>query len=399
MIKIILKKAVVFFVLIFIVFVLLAENSEAVIPATLCTKHDDRMELLVRIAFWTDDLTPFELDAKIPVFKNEIENAWSSQSVTACNKPVKVIVETRKVTGYSGNWETAGETCNQNNSGYHCVKITKDKVSGGGSYTLGEVKMFLFSYNLQAVGWWWANYTSGQTAAHETGHILGLDDEYATTADKGPNNIMGNGIGPVLSKHVNTIVTFSCIGNNTLCNPSYTPTTSSRTSCCKLDTGCSDINVCVPDSAYCPIGITCTAECKCDANLPVAYTVTSSPSTAATGGPSTPAIGAAGGIFDFVSCIRSGDCTVCDIVQVAVNISVFLIGIVGAIVLLLFVYGGFMILASGGSPEKVAQGKKILIGAVVGLIIVLFAYAGVNLVLNVVTGGQGFDWIKKLKCP
>ena len=70
------------------------------------------------------------------------------------------------------------------------------------------------------------------------------------------------------------------------------------------------------------------------------------------------------------------------------------LGIVGAIALVLFVYGGMMMIISGGSSEKINKGKEILIWATIGLFIILGSGMLVNFVIGVVnpaasTGQQG----------
>lgn len=50
-------------------------------------------------------------------------------------------------------------------------------------------------------------------------------------------------------------------------------------------------------------------------------------------------------------------------------------GISGSIGLLMFVYGGFTWLTSGGSPEKIKKGKQIFVTAALGLIIIFGSYA------------------------
>jgi hypothetical protein len=44
----------------------------------------------------------------------------------------------------------------------------------------------------------------------------------------------------------------------------------------------------------------------------------------------------------------------------------------------LFIWGGFLILVSGGSPERLGKGKSVLWGTVVGVIITLGAFIIVN---------------------
>lgn len=51
------------------------------------------------------------------------------------------------------------------------------------------------------------------------------------------------------------------------------------------------------------------------------------------------------------------------------------IGSIGAISLLMFIYGGFLWLTSAGKSEKVEEGKKTLIWATLGLVIIFAARA------------------------
>lgn len=59
-----------------------------------------------------------------------------------------------------------------------------------------------------------------------------------------------------------------------------------------------------------------------------------------------------------------------------------LLGIVGSIALLMFVYGGFMWLTSGGAEDKIKKGKETLVWASLGLVIIFSAYALLNFVLT-----------------
>lgn len=84
-------------------------------------------------------------------------------------------------------------------------------------------------------------------------------------------------------------------------------------------------------------------------------------------------------------CGNVGDCSLKDMMIVVANAGNFVLGIVGGIVLLMYVIGGFMILSSGGSSEKVGKGKKMIMGSTVGLLIVVFAYLGVRTLYGVLT--------------
>jgi hypothetical protein len=58
-----------------------------------------------------------------------------------------------------------------------------------------------------------------------------------------------------------------------------------------------------------------------------------------------------------------------------------LMGVVGSIALLMFVYGGLIWMTSSGNPEKVKEGRGILIWSAIGLAVIFFSYGLVRLVL------------------
>jgi len=58
------------------------------------------------------------------------------------------------------------------------------------------------------------------------------------------------------------------------------------------------------------------------------------------------------------------------LVQVALN---FIFSIVGALSFIYLIYGAFFITTSQGDPERLNEGKKIVLGAIVGLLFSLFA--------------------------
>jgi len=55
------------------------------------------------------------------------------------------------------------------------------------------------------------------------------------------------------------------------------------------------------------------------------------------------------------------------------NIAQLILALTGGLALLMFVYGGFLLLSSGGSSDKVTQGKNTLKAAVIGIIVVLLS--------------------------
>ena len=64
-----------------------------------------------------------------------------------------------------------------------------------------------------------------------------------------------------------------------------------------------------------------------------------------------------------------------------------ILGIIGSLALLMFIFGGITWMTSAGSPEKIKKGRDILIWASIGLAIVFFSYAIVKFVIFDIIGG------------
>jgi len=83
-----------------------------------------------------------------------------------------------------------------------------------------------------------------------------------------------------------------------------------------------------------------------------------------------------------------GNYTIDDFMLLALNISKWILGIVGSLSLIMFIYGGFMFLISAGSSESISKAKKIIVAAVIGLVIVFASY----LIIKFVLGALGINW-------
>jgi hypothetical protein len=83
-----------------------------------------------------------------------------------------------------------------------------------------------------------------------------------------------------------------------------------------------------------------------------------------------------------------GDYTLDDILAIAIGASRWILGVVGSLALIMFIYGGFMFLISAGSSEKIGQARKILVAAVIGLLIVFASY----LIIQFVLKSLGLNW-------
>jgi hypothetical protein len=86
----------------------------------------------------------------------------------------------------------------------------------------------------------------------------------------------------------------------------------------------------------------------------------------------------------------TGDYKLNDFLQLAVNVAKWIEGIVGSLALLMFVYGGFTLLLSQGSSDKVAKGKSIIVGAVIGLVIVFTSWSIINFIVKGIGGSD--EW-------
>ena len=58
------------------------------------------------------------------------------------------------------------------------------------------------------------------------------------------------------------------------------------------------------------------------------------------------------------------------------------VGVVGAFALLVFVYGGFLLLTSGGETAKIQAGKDAMKWSAIGIVVVFSSYALVSFVLK-----------------
>lgn len=86
------------------------------------------------------------------------------------------------------------------------------------------------------------------------------------------------------------------------------------------------------------------------------------------------------------ACGNAGNCTLTDIMVVVANVGNFVLRIIGAIVLFMYVLGGFWYLASHGDSKLIEKGKTALKVSTTGLIIVMVAYVAVQTLVKFLTG-------------
>ena len=72
--------------------------------------------------------------------------------------------------------------------------------------------------------------------------------------------------------------------------------------------------------------------------------------------------------------------------EIIANVIKVFLGVTGAIALALFIYGGFMMLISGGSSDRVKKGRDTLMWATIGLVIIFGSYGLVDAVFKALSG-------------
>jgi len=88
------------------------------------------------------------------------------------------------------------------------------------------------------------------------------------------------------------------------------------------------------------------------------------------------------------ACTDSGNCGITDILGVFINLAEFLLGIVGAVALGYFVYGGFVFILSRGNKGEVDRAFGILRSATIGIAIIFLSGVFVRFTTQALTGGS-----------
>ncbi|MBU1164514.1 pilin [Patescibacteria group bacterium] len=94
----------------------------------------------------------------------------------------------------------------------------------------------------------------------------------------------------------------------------------------------------------------------------------------------------------------AGECGFNDVVKMIANFSKLLLGVVGSLALLMFIYGGLMFVIAEGKEERIQKAKDVLKNAAIGLLIVFTAWIIVNVVIAALTGqsiGEPADLFKQ----
>jgi hypothetical protein len=119
---------------------------------------------------------------------------------------------------------------------------------------------------------------------------------------------------------------------------------------------------------YCAEGI-------CSATAPATGTTTPPSTTTPSKPPSQELINPLGGTAASPAGVTSVPALIANIIKT-------ILGVVGAVALFMFVWGGFGWLTSGGNPDKVKQGRDTLVWATIGLLVIFASYTLVDVVFR-----------------
>ena len=95
--------------------------------------------------------------------------------------------------------------------------------------------------------------------------------------------------------------------------------------------------------------------------------------------------------------VAPGGCSLCDGLQVAINIVNDLTTLAIIITVGMIVYGAVRMMLSGGSETLVKEARGIITSAVIGLVIVLCGWLIVNTFIHILSGNIDFPWAN-IKC-
>jgi hypothetical protein len=87
-------------------------------------------------------------------------------------------------------------------------------------------------------------------------------------------------------------------------------------------------------------------------------------------------------VFAADEVVLTSPIVISSISDLATNILKTIIGLVGVIALVMFIYGGILWMTSAGSAEQIKKGKDTLLWAILGLAFIFFSYSLLQFLLE-----------------
>lgn len=75
------------------------------------------------------------------------------------------------------------------------------------------------------------------------------------------------------------------------------------------------------------------------------------------------------------------DCNTRDLPLIIQSVTTTLLGVIGALSVLMIIVGGLRYVISGGDPKKTADAKNTIVYAVIGVVVAIMAYAIVKFIV------------------
>lgn len=92
-------------------------------------------------------------------------------------------------------------------------------------------------------------------------------------------------------------------------------------------------------------------------------------------------------------CLAKEGCSLCNFLDLFINGANILVGLSGTFAILMFIFGGMLMITAYGNEARIKWGKDVLMATVTGIVIVLFAWTIVNLIIGALFGGKNVpEW-------
>lgn len=111
-----------------------------------------------------------------------------------------------------------------------------------------------------------------------------------------------------------------------------------------------------------------------------------------------PLVSHAAGFLDSIACIRTGRCGLEEIASGFVILIRYLLGMMAAVSLVYFVWGGVYWIGSGGNMSKIEKGKNIMVNTILALVVAFTSYLVINFFVNDLLGAKSGYRVSN-ECP
>ena len=162
------RKRILISLLIILMFLIYCQPADA--KTTIENRLDCFYLIKVNIAFdFADDISESQIKTKTNQWLNSMDVVWNNDQSTQLNNQCQVKYE------FIANVLKPDQTC-QDYPDAHCFSVIKDKYNSRGN--IADAQIINPNSGYSSWGDWSINI-SGNTAAHEIGHTMGLYDEYS----------------------------------------------------------------------------------------------------------------------------------------------------------------------------------------------------------------------------